>query len=44
MLQRAQAPIFIVGCQRSGTTLLRLVLDSHRNILGLTKPATIRVH
>jgi sulfotransferase family protein len=25
-------PIFIVGSQRSGTTLLRLMLDSHRNI------------
>src|SRR4051794_12588174 len=25
-------PIFIVGCPRSGTTLLRLMLDSHRNI------------
>lgn len=25
-------PIFIVGCQRSGTTLLRLLLDSHPNI------------
>jgi hypothetical protein len=26
------APIFIVGCQRSGTTLLRLMLDSHPRI------------
>jgi Sulfotransferase family len=25
-------PIFIVGCHRSGTTLLRLMLDSHPNI------------
>lgn len=25
-------PIFLVGCQRSGTTMLRLVLDSHSNI------------
>jgi len=28
----AAPPIFIVGCQRSGTTLLRLMLDSHPNI------------
>jgi hypothetical protein len=27
-----QTPIFIVGCHRSGTTLLRLVLDSHPSI------------
>ena len=25
-------PIFIVGCQRSGTTLMRLMLDSHPNV------------
>lgn len=27
-----ERPIFLVGCQRSGTTMLRLVLDSHSNI------------
>lgn len=27
-----QVPIFIVGCQRSGTTLLRLMLDSHSRL------------
>src|SRR3954453_6132576 len=27
-----QRPIFIVGCQRSGTTLGGLMLDSHPNI------------
>jgi hypothetical protein len=26
------SPIFIVGCQRSGTTMLRLILDSHPRI------------
>jgi hypothetical protein len=29
---RTTAPIFLVGCQRSGTTMLRLVLDSHSAI------------
>lgn len=27
-----QRPIFIVGCPRSGTTMLRLILDAHPNI------------
>jgi hypothetical protein len=31
-LPDAAPPIFIVGCQRSGTTLLRLMLDSHPRI------------
>ncbi len=32
MVEGSAPPIFIVGCQRSGTTLLRLMLDSHRRI------------
>jgi len=32
MTTSSTRPIFIVGCQRSGTTLLRLMLDSHPNI------------
>ncbi|MDX6307918.1 MAG: hypothetical protein QOI06_964 [Nocardioidaceae bacterium] len=32
MTAETQAPIFIVGCQRSGTTVLRLMLDSHSRI------------
>ena len=32
MTAPTDAPIFIVGCQRSGTTVLRLMLDSHSRI------------
>jgi len=28
-------PVFIIGCQRSGTTLLNLMLDSHPNVHGV---------
>jgi hypothetical protein len=31
-LAEAEVPIFIVGCQSSGTTLLRLMVDSHPRI------------
>ncbi|MFQ5471145.1 MAG: sulfotransferase [Gammaproteobacteria bacterium] len=31
----ANQPILITGCQRSGTTLLHLILDSHSNIHGI---------
>ena len=31
-VQSAKAPIFIVGCGRSGTTMLRLMLDAHPDL------------
>jgi hypothetical protein len=31
-------PILITGCQRSGTTLLHLILDSHPDITGIDEP------
>ena len=35
----ANAPILITGCQRSGTTLLQLILDSHREITRVDEDA-----
>ncbi|GAA1882360.1 sulfotransferase family protein [Lapillicoccus jejuensis] len=32
MTEATPRPIFVVGCQRSGTTMLRLMLDSHPRI------------
>ncbi|HIF27181.1 MAG TPA: hypothetical protein EYQ40_01340, partial [Candidatus Marinimicrobia bacterium] len=32
MSKNNQKPIFIIGCERSGTTLIRLILHSHPNI------------
>ncbi len=32
MSENNQKPIFIIGCERSGTTLIRLILHSHPNI------------
>ena len=32
MTEASPRPIFIVGCQRSGTTMLRLMLDTHPQI------------
>jgi len=32
VISKAKPPIFILGCQRSGTSLLRRILDSHSNI------------
>jgi hypothetical protein len=30
--ERSRLPVFLVGCHRSGTTLLRYLLDSHENL------------
>ncbi len=32
MTQREAPPVFVVGCPRSGTTLLRLMLDAHPSL------------
>jgi hypothetical protein len=36
----ACAPVFIVGCGRSGTTLLRLILNGHRDLAVFGETAT----
>jgi hypothetical protein len=36
---RPNQPILITGCQRSGTTLLHLVLDSHPDVHGVDETA-----
>ncbi|NES78362.1 MULTISPECIES: sulfotransferase [unclassified Okeania] len=28
-----ETPFFIVGCPRSGTTLLQIIIDAHPNII-----------
>lgn len=35
LLETMNKPILITGCQRSGTTLLNLILDSHPDITGI---------
>jgi protein-tyrosine sulfotransferase len=41
---RSRKLIFVLGCQRSGTTLLFLMLDSHRDVEGFDeRPAEVRV-
>jgi hypothetical protein len=39
--EQAKPPIFIVGCHRSGTSLLRMLLDSHPDISAGAEEASL---